>query len=313
LSQDIKKLFVEILGSRVVAYYPALARRVGGVKAAVMLSQLMYWSNTKDAKERGGWLYKAVEEFEEETGLTGLEQQSARRCLMTAGVIEAKLKGVPRRWWYRVDVDGLTNLIERNSRPMELPLNGVPVVWDDGSMVYRSNIGRFARAPLDGDSVSKPTAFPSALIQEITQDSTPQTTQRIPPADMPGGASDAGQQQQEGLSAGLVEELEKFGIVKKVWRFVSQTMVANGLDDADVMSLIEHLRRTEPERGPALFKSRIEILRHKKSAIGYTNCVRCGKVYHEDFLAPIEGRMVCGSCCTDEEYPVYFNTDEEGN
>ncbi len=101
-----------LCGGRVVAYYPGLARRVGGVKAAVMLSQLLYWSGVPVVRQRGGWLYKSVEEMERETGLTKAEQQTARKALLALGLVEARLKGIPRTWFYRVDLPRLAALVE---------------------------------------------------------------------------------------------------------------------------------------------------------------------------------------------------------
>jgi hypothetical protein len=68
-----QKTVQALCGGRVVAYSPGLARRVGGVKAAVMLSQLLYWSGMPDVRQRGGWLYKSVEEMERGYRTTNLE------------------------------------------------------------------------------------------------------------------------------------------------------------------------------------------------------------------------------------------------
>ena len=39
------------------------------------------------------------------------EQRNARKELIKHGVIEAKLKSIPRKWWYKVDLDKLVELI----------------------------------------------------------------------------------------------------------------------------------------------------------------------------------------------------------
>lgn len=105
--QQSRAILREFTGSRPIAYYPGLAKKVGGAKAAIMLSQLLYWSENRVVKERDGWLYKSVEEFEEETGLTKREQQTARNKLSSIGVIDIELKGIPRTWYYRVNFNEL--------------------------------------------------------------------------------------------------------------------------------------------------------------------------------------------------------------
>ncbi len=101
-----RKTVQSLSGGRVAVYYPALAQQVGGLKAALMLSQLLYWNGI-----RRGWAYKSVEDMQRETGLTKAEQQTARKALLERGLIEARLKGIPRIWHYRVRLDRLADLM----------------------------------------------------------------------------------------------------------------------------------------------------------------------------------------------------------
>jgi hypothetical protein len=110
---NYQQALVDLIGSRPIAYWPALARKVGGVKAAIMLGQLLYWSGDKSAQKRDGWFYKSVNEFELETGLNKVEQQSARKKLVALGLIEAELRGLHPVWWYRVFVDQLGEFLIR--------------------------------------------------------------------------------------------------------------------------------------------------------------------------------------------------------
>jgi len=56
-----------------------------------------------------------MEEWASETGMTRSEQESARRKLVSAGVLEEKKKGVPCRLFYRVNMDAIrTSLIAEN-------------------------------------------------------------------------------------------------------------------------------------------------------------------------------------------------------
>jgi hypothetical protein len=101
--EKYREVIGRILSDKPVAYHPDLARAFGGVKNAVMLSQLIYWTfNPTTQKREGKWFYKSAAEFETETGLTANEQATARRDLTEAGAIECDRKGIPPRVWYRV-------------------------------------------------------------------------------------------------------------------------------------------------------------------------------------------------------------------
>ena len=92
---------------RPIAYHRVFVTLTGSVKAAILLSQATYWQ--KRARQADGWWYKSAEEWEEETGLTRREQETARRdCgkyLMT------DLRGVPATLYWKVDEQELTNAL----------------------------------------------------------------------------------------------------------------------------------------------------------------------------------------------------------
>lgn len=71
-----------------------------------MLSQAVYWS--KRTNEKHGWFYKTQEEWEEETGLTRREQETARRRLKEIGVLQEKYQGVPRKVYFRICAKALS-------------------------------------------------------------------------------------------------------------------------------------------------------------------------------------------------------------
>lgn len=97
---------------RVIPYYPDFKEISGSIQSAIMLAQLCYWSGAKNVAVRGGWLYKTVQQFLDEAGLSKKQQYIARKRLETIGVIECKLKGIPRRWWYRVNFEVLEALLQ---------------------------------------------------------------------------------------------------------------------------------------------------------------------------------------------------------
>lgn len=137
-------VLTDFITDRPVAYHPMLAKCVGGVKAAIMLCQLLYWAKGKTAQSRDGWFYKSVAEMEEETGLSKEEQQTARDKLDDIGIIESKLKGIPRHWHYRVNVARLEQVvIERHSHWKETTANDggdlPPILGDFSSQLNKNH------------------------------------------------------------------------------------------------------------------------------------------------------------------------------
>ena len=110
-------LLHKLLGSANVRYFPSLAKYVGGAKAALLLSQLLYWN----AIYKEEWFYISVKDMQEQTGLTSHEQRTARKQLEL--IVEMKLKGIPRIWHYRVSLAALKSLIDADSQSMENPIN----------------------------------------------------------------------------------------------------------------------------------------------------------------------------------------------
>jgi hypothetical protein len=94
-----------LLRDQPVAYRPDLARAVGSVKAGIMLSQALSHA------ENGGWFCKSQQEWEEETGLSRREQDTAMKKLRSLGVLEEKVRGIHRIIYYRVNMDKLVSLL----------------------------------------------------------------------------------------------------------------------------------------------------------------------------------------------------------
>ncbi|WP_201282899.1 hypothetical protein [Serratia rhizosphaerae] len=92
---------------RPIAYQPSFVGLGVGVTGAVLLSQLVYWHNRMDA----GWFYKTQKEIKEETGLSREEQETARKRLVSAGVLEEVRRGVPAKLYFRVKEDALEALL----------------------------------------------------------------------------------------------------------------------------------------------------------------------------------------------------------
>ena len=65
-----------------IAYYPELAKPLGGVNASILFSHFFYWHD-KTRHELG--IYRTAEEIEIETGLSVQEQRTARNKLKERG------------------------------------------------------------------------------------------------------------------------------------------------------------------------------------------------------------------------------------
>jgi hypothetical protein len=86
-AQTHRQKVKDLLPNRTVGYSPDLARAVGGATIGLFLSQLLFLSDKGANTE--GWVYKSEAEMRRETGLTKREQQTARRKLLSLGVIQA--------------------------------------------------------------------------------------------------------------------------------------------------------------------------------------------------------------------------------
>jgi hypothetical protein len=87
--------------TRPIAFHKVFADIAGSITAGLMLSQAYYW--TPRTRDPDGWFYKTQREWEDETGLTRCEQETARRRLRDKGLVEERLKGIPARLYFRVN------------------------------------------------------------------------------------------------------------------------------------------------------------------------------------------------------------------
>lgn len=65
-------------GGQVVAYYPALARAVGGIAPALFLQQIAHW----ESEDGDGWVFRTQEELEAELAMSPKVQGTCRKHLV---------------------------------------------------------------------------------------------------------------------------------------------------------------------------------------------------------------------------------------
>lgn len=110
---------------RPIAFYPKLARALGGIEEAIFVQQLYYWSDKSKSKD--GWVYKNRIEWERETTLTPKQQKRIVRHLKDLGMLETtlkKAKGAPTLH-YKL-ANGLVQkvLIEQDERDHSIGTKG---------------------------------------------------------------------------------------------------------------------------------------------------------------------------------------------
>jgi hypothetical protein len=113
-AQSHRQKIKDMLPNRVVGYSPDLARIVGGATTGLFLSQLLFLSDKGHHPE--GWVYKSEAEMGKETGLTKREQQTARRKLLSLGVIAIMRGGWKNTYHFKVIWEKLYQVIEKFQR-----------------------------------------------------------------------------------------------------------------------------------------------------------------------------------------------------
>jgi hypothetical protein len=107
-----------LLSSRPVAYYPELARAVGGIAPALFFQQIAHWQGGDESR----WVFRTQEELEEELAMSPKVQATCRKHLVDGGFIEeerrAKNRLHYRPVWEKVEA-ALQTIPSGNSRPAQ--------------------------------------------------------------------------------------------------------------------------------------------------------------------------------------------------
>ena len=111
-SQNRDLAIIWPLLGRHIAFHRRLVDLTANVKAALLLSQTIYWTrHGRDIASTGGWFLKTTEQWEMETGLTAKEQFSAREVLRGLAILNEQRIGIPAKMHYRLCVDQLGALL----------------------------------------------------------------------------------------------------------------------------------------------------------------------------------------------------------
>jgi hypothetical protein len=122
-AQDHRQKVKDMLPNRVVGYSPDLARIVGGATTGLLLSQLLFLSDKGANPE--GWVYKSESEMGKETGLSKREQQTARRKLLSLGVIAIMRGGWKNTYHFKVIWEKLYQVIAGIQRAQNVSTENV--------------------------------------------------------------------------------------------------------------------------------------------------------------------------------------------
>lgn len=114
LNKSYNRLFIEMLSERPVAFLPLLAKVSGSASSGLFMSQLLFWWN-KGIKD--GWIYKTIDEMQEETYLCRSEQDVAIRKWKELKVLEVRKQGIPPKRHFRIDIEYLLQIASQAKGP----------------------------------------------------------------------------------------------------------------------------------------------------------------------------------------------------
>lgn len=100
---------LSLLLDRPIAYHRVFKTITSSLGAAVFLSQAIYWQRRTDVD----FFWKTCAQWEEETGLTRHEQDTARKRLRELELVTEKLVGLPARMHYRVEIERIAELVNK--------------------------------------------------------------------------------------------------------------------------------------------------------------------------------------------------------
>lgn len=156
---------------RPVAYFPGLVKRLGSVNAVIFFSQIFYWQDKADSKLG---VYKTSEEIESETGLSYREQLTARKHLVSRGILVETNKRLEHKIYYLIDCEKLDYVM---SQPIENAPNAQSATGESHNSDFAEQQNERPRQDkIDGGDETNPQFDPTEITTYITTDITDGTS-----------------------------------------------------------------------------------------------------------------------------------------
>lgn len=115
-----------------IAFHRRLVDLTDSVKAALLLSQSIYWHRRgRDIERLDGWFHKSAEQWTLETGLTVKEQQSAREHLRSLSLLLDRRMGMPARVHFRLNEDELGRRLQAHLLKRQANAAVETIDWQD--------------------------------------------------------------------------------------------------------------------------------------------------------------------------------------
>lgn len=108
MAQNYNSMYIKASGEQPIVINKAFCNVFGDMKTAAFLSQLLYWFGRGKYK---GWIWKTIEEMQNETTLTRSEQDRAVKKLKKEGVLKTKLHGAPPCRFFNIDEERLQEIM----------------------------------------------------------------------------------------------------------------------------------------------------------------------------------------------------------
>ncbi|HGM9752143.1 TPA: replication protein [Proteus mirabilis] len=156
---------------RPVAYFPGIVKRLGSVNAVIFFSQIFYWQDKADSKLG---VYKTSEEIESETGLSYREQLTARKHLVSRGILVETNKRLEHKIYYLIDCEKLDYVM---SQPIENAPNAQSATGESHNSDFAEQQNERPRQDkTDGGDETNPQFDPTEITTYITTDITDGTS-----------------------------------------------------------------------------------------------------------------------------------------
>jgi hypothetical protein len=168
---------IQKLGQRPIAFIPAYADLPScNVNAAVLLSQMVYWSDKGMLED--GWCYKVREEWVTETHLTLRELDTARFNLRKAQILEEHLAGLPAKLHWRINFDKLAALLLANNNASKSSFSESAKPGSKLSQKRKSNVAESAELSTGKRKTSFSKSAEQYKEQRLPSETTPKNTGR---------------------------------------------------------------------------------------------------------------------------------------